>query len=164
MENVELSTLAELALTLIGFSAIIAVVQGGPIEQWPLRTRNALWLVVTTALGALILCFVPMALRGFNVSAYPMATIILLFYMTFAFGVNLKRSRDYSAAGHAPPSKASWVLGGFLTLSNVICQTLSLLGFGIPELLYNLGVAFVFTVAMIPLVVIISSGRTDGGV
>ncbi|MEZ5572254.1 MAG: hypothetical protein R3E64_09535 [Halioglobus sp.] len=164
MENVELSALAELSLTLIGFSAIIAIVQGGPIDQWPPRVRNALWLVVTAAFAALVLCFVPMALRGIGIPAHPIGSIILLLYVLFGFGISMKRSHEYSAAGHAPPSKASWILGGSIASSNVAFQILSLLGFGNPEELYNLGIALIIFTAMIPLMVIISMGKagSDG--
>ena len=164
MENVELSSLAELSLTLIGFSALIAIVQGGPFSEWPLRTRNALWLVVTTAVAALVLCFVPMALRGLSIPVHPSSTIIFLLYLVVAFGINLKRSLEYSAAGHIPPSKASWVLAGSTVLLNVMFQVISLLGFGNPEALYNIGVVLLMLMAMMPLMVIISSGKTDGDV
>ena len=160
MESIDLATLAELNLTLLGFSAIIAIVQGGPIDQWPTRTRNALWLVVSVSSAALILCFVPLFIRAFGVSVYPLATAILLSYSLLGFLLSLRRSRKLSTAGHEPPSKPSWILAGFFTCFNILAQSLALAGFGNPESLYNLGVALTLFAAMLPLIVIVSSGKS----
>jgi hypothetical protein len=40
---VELDTIAELSLALIGFSALIAMFRGGSIRTWQPRPRLAFW-------------------------------------------------------------------------------------------------------------------------
>lgn len=157
----DLGTLAELALTLAGFSALIAIVQGGSVDRWPPRTLNAFWLVISVAIGAFVLCFVPTALRGIGVASYPTSQIVLIVYILTAFGYQLKRSRQLTLAGHPPPSRPSWVLGGAISAANLSLQAASLAGVGRPEQLYNLGVAFVIFTALIPLAVILRAGRED---
>ena len=67
---VDLATIAELALALIGFSALIAVFRGGSIQAWEPRRRLALWVIVTYGLAALYFALLPTVFRALRVSSW----------------------------------------------------------------------------------------------
>ena len=64
MNTVGLDTIAELSLALAGFSALLAVIHGGPMSAWSPRTRYAFELILSNSLAAFGFCFLPTLLHG----------------------------------------------------------------------------------------------------
>ena len=62
---VSLDTIAELAVALVGFAAIISVFRAGAIEDWHPRAQLALWIIVSYGMGTLFFALLPSMLHDF---------------------------------------------------------------------------------------------------
>jgi hypothetical protein len=139
---VELDTLAELSLTLAGFSALLAVFRGGDIHSWNPRARLGFWLIITYSLGALFFSLLPSILRDVGASSWESPILALLIFLTAIGVVILRRNLQLVSAGVPAPNQTIWVLGTVVVLATVATLGWSLVGgLGGPSYrLYHLGV------------------------
>jgi len=112
---VELDTIAELSLALIGFSALLAMFRGGSIHTWQPRPRIAFWFIVSYGLGALAFALLPSVLRDIGVASWIPAMLILAVFHFVTFGLFVRRHFILNASGHRTPNPESWALGGLIT-------------------------------------------------
>jgi hypothetical protein len=139
---VDLATIAELALALIGFSALIAVFRGGSIQAWEPRRRLALWVIVTYGLAALYFALLPTVFRALGVSSWAAPTALLAAFHLLSLVVLLRHHFQLKAAGHISTNAGPWVLATLIGLGAVgvlvggIAGSLS----GPTDQIYRLGV------------------------
>ena len=113
--TVELDTIAELSLALIGFSALIPMFRGGAIHTWQPRPRLAFWLIISYGLGALFFSLLPSILRDIAVASWAPAMLILALFHFVTFGLSLRRHFILTASGDPTRNAGSWVLLGLIT-------------------------------------------------
>lgn len=119
---VELDTLAELSLALIGFSALIAMFRDGSVDTWEPRRLLGFWVIIVYGIGALAFALLPSILRGLNVDSWvPPLALLALFHFT-AVSLLLRWHVRLDSAGHPTPNPPLWVIA-------------SLMGFGTSALL-----------------------------
>lgn len=121
--HVELDTVAELSLALIGFSALLAMFRGGSVHTWEPRPRIGFWIIIIYGLGALVFALLPSILRGLDVDSWvaPMALLALFHLITMS--LLLRRHFQLNSAGHPTPNPLFWV-------------SAALMGFGTAALLF----------------------------
>jgi hypothetical protein len=112
---VQLDTIAELSLALIGFSALLAMFRGGSVHTWQPRPRIAFWLIVSYGLGALAFSLLPSVLLDIGVASWIPAILMLALFHSVTFGLAVRRHFILGASGDPTPNPASWVLGGLIT-------------------------------------------------
>jgi hypothetical protein len=151
---VELDTLAELSLALIGFSALIAMFRGGSVHTWEPRPRVGFWIIVSYSLGALVFALLPSILRDLNVDSWALPVALLALFHLITMSLLLRRHLRLNSAGHPTPNPLLWVIGalmGFGTSALLFVGMAGGLG-GPTYRLYHVGVASCLLVASVSFV------------
>jgi hypothetical protein len=120
--------LAQIAVTLAGFSGLVVAVRGAPPTAWHPRDIWSLSWMFGTSLGALFLALLPALLNSFRLGAELVWTIADLLISAFMiiFGVAMALSgRRLTRLGHRPRVRYFPMAATFLLL---VCGLLSSLG------------------------------------
>jgi hypothetical protein len=151
---VELDTIAELSLALIGFSALLAMFRGGSIHTWQPRTRVAFWLIISYGFGALVFSLLPSVLRDIGAASWASAMLTLAMFHFVTFSLFLRRHFILDASGDPSPNAASWVLGGLITGATLLVLIFGAAGglAGPSYQLYHLGVVACLLIASLAFV------------
>ncbi len=154
---VELETIAELSLALIGFSALIAIFRGGSIHTWEPRPRIAFWIIVSYGLGALAFSLLPSVFRDLGVTSWATLMLILALFHLVTFGLFLRLHFILNASGHPTPNFALWVLAGLITSATVVVLIWGAVGglVGPGYQLYHLGVVACLVIASLSFVAVL---------
>lgn len=125
---VELDTIAELSLALVGFSALLAMFRSGSVHTWEPRARLAFWLIVTQGFAALFFALLPATLRGLSVVTWTPAIAPLASYHVVCMSILLHRHFALNAEGHTTPNLANWFVGSFVSFGTAGFLALALAG------------------------------------
>jgi hypothetical protein len=100
-----LTTIAQVAVTLAGFSGLVIAIRTTPTAGWHARDTWSLAWMLGTSLGALFLALLPLVLTSFGLSegsSWTLATMIMSGAMLlFAFAMALT-GRRLTRGGHRP--------------------------------------------------------------
>ena len=152
--HVELDTLAELSLALIGFSALIAMFRGGSVDTWEPRPRIGFWIIIVYGLGALAFALLPSILRGLNVDSWVLSLALLALFHFTTMSVLLRRHLRLNSAGHPTTNPLLWMIAslmGFGTSALLIVGIAGGLG-GPSYRLYHVGVVSCVLIASLSFV------------
>ena len=117
--HVELDTLAELSLALIGFSALIAMFRGGSVDTWEPRARLGFWIIIVYGLGALTFALLPSILRGLNVDSWVPSSVLLALFHFVTISLLLWRHLRLNSEGHPTSNPLLWAIGFLMTFESV---------------------------------------------
>ena len=139
---VELDTIAEISLALIGFSALLAMFRQGGIHTWEARARLAFWLIVTSGFAALFFSLLPSIMRGFVVASWAPSIALLAGYHVVSQSLFLRWHFTLNAKGESTPNPALWVIGVLVSFGSAGGLALGLAGGlgGASYPIYNVGV------------------------
>jgi len=149
--HVELDTLAELSVALIGFSALIAMFGGGSVHTWEPRRRIGFWIVIAYGFGALAFALLPSILRDLNVDSWAPPVALLALFHLITMSLILRRHARLNSAGHPTANPLLWVIAvlmGFGTSALLLVGVAGGLG-GPTYRLYHVGVASCLLVASV---------------
>ena len=152
--HVELDTLAELSVALIGFSALITMFRGGSVHTWEPRPRIGFWIIIAYGLGALIFALLPSILRGLNVDSWAAPMTLLALFHLVTMSLLVRRHFRLNSEGHPTPNPLLWVIAalmGFGTSAILVVGVAGGLG-GPTYDLYHVGVASCLLVASVSFV------------
>ena len=146
---VELDTVSELSLALIGFSALIAMFRRGSIQTWEPRPRVAFWAIVAYGLGALVFALLPSILRDLGIDSWILLMVLLALFHLSAVGLFLRRHFLLNAAGDPTLNPVFWLAGGLMGIGTSALLIVGLAGgLGGPSYrLYHVGVVSCLLVA-----------------
>jgi hypothetical protein len=152
--HVELDTLAELSLALIGFSALIAMFRGGSVHTWEPRPRIGFWIIIAYGLGALAFALLPSILRDLNVGSWAPPVALLALFHLITISLFLRRHVRLNSAGHPTPNPLLWVISAFMGFGTSALLFVGMAGgLGGPTYrLYHVGVASCLLVASVSFV------------
>jgi hypothetical protein len=159
---VELDTLAELSLALIGFSALIAMFRGGSFDTWEPRRQIGFWMIIVYGLGALVFALLPSIQRGLNVDSWvPPLALLALFHFT-TISLFLRWHIRLNSAGDPSPNSPFWVIGAFMGFGTSVLLVFGLAGeLGGPSYrLYHVGVVSCLLTASLAFVGVLRMQRS----
>ncbi len=109
-----LDTLAEVAITLAGFSGLAAAIRARPFEAWFPRERFTFLTIFVFSLGALLFALIPSALHYFRLSddnVWRLASFLLLLYIGGVASGSLIADQRLKRAGHPRIRPTVWTVG-----------------------------------------------------
>lgn len=117
-----LETLAEVSVTLSGFSGLVVAFRSGAassLDTWLPRERLIFWLLLVSSLSALFFSLLPLVLGAFLLSdaAIWRGSSLALFPFLFgAVGAAWRVNRRLARTGHPSVIPGVWALGGPVTV------------------------------------------------
>ena len=132
MEAIEsLDTLAEVAITLAGFSGLAAAIRGRPFEVWVPRERFTFWMLFVFSLGALLFALIPSALHHFRLSddtVWRLASLLMLLFIGGAGYGTLIADQRLNRAGHARKLPIFFFVGWAPVVAGAVLLSLNVTG------------------------------------
>lgn len=158
--RLELGTLAELGLALVGFAAIIAIFRGGSIDAWHPRARLAFWYIVGYGLGAVFFALLPSLVHAVA-GAFWSGPLVLLgaFHVAGCF-ISLRRHFELLAKGDRTPNNWYYVSQTVIAIANAIVLPAGALGlfYASPRACYEFGVASSLLIAGLAFIAVLRLG------
>jgi hypothetical protein len=158
--RLELGTLAELGLALVGFAAIIAVFRGGSIDSWHPRARLAFWYIVGYGLGAVLFALLPSFVHVVAPGAWRGLLLLLAGFHLMGCGVSLRRHFALLAVGNRTPNTWYYASMTIITIANAIVLPAGAFGLigAPPRACYEFGVASSLLIAGLAFVAVLRLG------
>ena len=97
--------IAQIAVTLAGFSGLVVAIRGAPPSAWHLRDIWSLSWMFGTSLGALFMALLPLALTSFRLRDHLVWTVagLVMSALMIVFAVSMALSgRRLTRLGHGP--------------------------------------------------------------
>jgi peptidoglycan/LPS O-acetylase OafA/YrhL len=108
-----LYNIADLAISLAGFSGLVAVFRSGSLDDWLPRERFMFWLLLIAALGALFFALLPVALHHYRLReplVWSISSLLLGIYLGGAIGGAVFAHVRMSRAGHPTSRPTAWLV------------------------------------------------------
>ena len=126
-----LDTLAQVAITLAGFSGLAAAIRARPFEAWFPRERFTFLTIFVFSLGALLFALIPSALHYFRLSEdtiWRLASFLMLLYIGGAVCGTLIANQRLNRAGHPRSRPTVWTVGFIVGAAGAVLQCLNTTG------------------------------------
>jgi len=158
--RLQLGTLAELGLALVGFAAIIAIFRGGSIDAWHPRARLAFWYIVGYGLGAVFFALLPSLVHAVAGSFWSGPLLLLGAFHVAGCSLSLRRHFELIAKGDRTPNNWYYVSQTIITIANAIVLPSGAFGFfySSPRASYEFGVASSLLIAGLAFIAVLRLG------
>ncbi len=156
---IDLDTIAEISVALIGFAAIVAMLREGSLETWSPRARFGFWIILSYGVGGIVFSLLPSILLDLELVSWLFCVLCLAAFHVITFGLHLRRHSALSAAGHPTTSVVAWIILSSVSVAAIVALVVGAAGYigGPSYRLYHAGVvacvinsvlAFVFSLRM----------------
>ena len=135
MPEFSLDTIAEVSVTLAGFSGLAAAFRTRPMRDWAEWERIWFWYIVTWSLGSLLFSLLPGVLGSLGVGppvGWTLCAVFLALFITAAVGLGARRSWRLYRLGVLHPGSGIVSAAPLSLLGAAALLFLSLFGVGPP--------------------------------
>ncbi len=121
-ESGTLETLAQVSVTLSGFSGLVVAFRSGAassLDTWLPRERLIFWLLLVSSLSALFFSLLPLVLGAFELADEAIwrgSSLVLFPFLAGAVGIAWRVNRRLASEGHPSVIPNVWAVGGPLTV------------------------------------------------
>lgn len=142
-DTVGLSSLAEIAITLTGFTGLIASLRRRPIAAWHPRVRYNFWLTLCHGVCTFALALLPSLLRDVGIDDWRLPHAVWLLAVATVAAAAIAGNRRLARAGSPPTVLSTWWTSWALTVAAIAVTGAALFGaWGGPSAAtYHFGVA-----------------------
>ena len=129
-----LETLAQVSVTLSGFSGVVVAFRSGAsstLDTWLPRERLIFWLLLVSSLSALFFSLLPLVLAAFRLAplvVWRSTSLALAGFLAASVSAAWRSNRRLSATGHPSVIPHVWAVGGPLMVVVATLQLANALG------------------------------------
>lgn len=140
--TIPFSALAAFAISLTGFTGLIASLRRKPIGEWHARVRFNFWITLAHGASSFLLALAPSLLRDLGVTAWWPAHLLWLALALAVATTAIRFNRRLRREGSPATVLSTWWISWLLATAAIIVLIASLFGaFGGPsEATYHFGV------------------------
>ena len=134
-DQLSLEAIAQLAIALMGFSGLIAMIRSGPVHSWHPRVRLSFWFTLDWSIATVFFCALPSMLRPFGVEGWLLPCFLIGIFQLSALAAMVAIHLRLSARGFPTQNAPLWVPTILIPLGAGICALGSAAGWlGAPGL------------------------------
>jgi lysylphosphatidylglycerol synthetase-like protein (DUF2156 family) len=108
-EGLSLESVAQMAITLAGFSGLVAMIRSGPVYSWHPRVRMTFWLTLAWSLAATFFSALPSILSPFGIIGWALPCALVAAFLLLAVVVMLYAHVRMTRQGYPTQNSALWV-------------------------------------------------------
>lgn len=127
-EGLSLDSIAQAAITLAGFSGLVAMIRSGPVYSWHPRVRLAFWLTLDWSVAAIFFSALPSILSPFGVTNWVLPCVLVAAFLVLAVIVMLWVHLRMTRQGYPTQSRVLWVPTMLIPLFGAGCAIGSVAG------------------------------------
>lgn len=117
--------ISELAVTLAGFSGLIAMVRIGPVHDWHPRVRLAFWIALSWSVAAIALSALPSLLRPFRIEGWAVPSLVLGSCLAAGTAAMLRATIRLSSRGFPTQNPWHWIPSVRFPVIGCVCNLVS---------------------------------------
>lgn len=127
-DEISFGTLAELSVTLAGFSGLIAALRHRPMSQWHPRVRLNFVLALIYSFGGLLFALLPSMLHDLGLHDWVAQNALFLISGVLFAGFSAREDRRLNRAGFLKRARHTWIVAWALGATALLVVTFGLFG------------------------------------
>lgn len=127
-EGLSLDSVAQMAVTLGGFSGLVAMIRSGPVYSWHPRVRLTFWLTLDWSLAAALFSALPSILSPFGVTDWALPCALIAAFLLLAVAMMLSVHVRMTRQGYPTQNSVLWVPTLLVPLLGAGCAIAGVIG------------------------------------